>query len=115
MIKHSKKTLENLGMDARINTTHLPVRQEINEVIDRIGKDLTQPGLKYVGSVAMWIYVSNNVVTISGGELAVATNFTQNDGLSPEAVVSVLDLARVDIAKHFTSTYKKENKDLIKS
>lgn len=102
-------------MDAHITTTQLPKRNEMNAAIDLMGKDLTPSGMRYVGSVAMFLYVSNNVVTISGGELAVATNFTGSEGLSPEAIVSVLDMARVDIAKHFTSTYKKENKDLIKS
>jgi len=98
---------QSMGLDVSISRKELPTRKEMNDKIDQMGKDLTQPGLKYVGSINIFMYLSSDQATVGGGELATATNFTGNTGLSLQAIRAMLDNAKVDIVKHYTSSNAK--------
>jgi hypothetical protein len=102
------------GPEVTIDHKNLQPKQEINDAIDRIGKDLTQPGMKYAGSMTIFQYVSSTDVHMGGGELHAITNFTQKIPLSLHAIRATLDNARVAIINHYTPKGEKPGSGILK-
>lgn len=108
-VKKLKKQLEkNMGIDVNFERKKLPPRREMNEVIDRIGKDLTPPGMHYAGSNTIFMYVSNSNLHQTGGQIATATNFTTKVPLGLLAVKSMLEKAKIDILEHYMPKFEQE-------
>lgn len=105
--KLEKKVKADMGMEAVLTRKELPVRKDMNEALDKMGKGLTPTGMKYAGSVNIFLYVSNSNIGQVGGSLATATNFTGDVPLSLAAVRAMLDNARIDIIAHYTGAYEK--------
>lgn len=105
--KLEKKVKADMGLEATLTRKELPVRKDMNEAIDKMGKGLTPTGMMYAGSVNIFMYVSNQNVGQIGGSLATATNFTGDVPLSLGAVRAMLDNAKVDIIAHYTGAYEK--------
>lgn len=100
--KLEKKVKADMGFEATLTRTELPIRKDMNEVIDRMGKSLTPAGMKYAGSVNIFMFLSGHDVATMGGQLATATNFTGEIPLSLQAVRAMLDNAKIDIVAHYT-------------
>lgn len=108
-VKNLKKQLEkNMGIDVNFARKNLAVRPEMNATIDRMGKDLCPTGLKYAGSISIFMYLSDSKIHIGGGELATAVNFTGPVPLSLLAVKAMLDNAKIDILNHYMSEFEKK-------
>lgn len=108
-VKKLKKELEkNMGIDVSFERKKLPARQEMNQVIDRMGKDLSPVGMKYVGSINIFMYLSDTKINQNGGQLATAVNFTGPVPLSLLAVKAMLDNAKIDILSHYMSKFEAE-------
>lgn len=104
-----KKELEkNNGIDVQFERKKLAPRQEMNSIIDRMGKDLTPPGMHYAGSNTIFMYVSNTTLHQTGGQVATATNFTTKVPLGLMAVKSMLESAKVDILEHYMPKFENE-------
>ncbi len=91
------------GPKVDITRKSIGSRSELNAVIDHAGKDITPAGLKYAGSVTIFMYVDDMVIKTGGGSIASATNFTGDMAMSLPAIKALLDSARVDIVSHFTA------------
>lgn len=111
-LKKLKKELEkNNGIDVQFERKKMAPRQEMNQVIDRIGKDLTPAGMHYAGSNTIFMYVSNTTLHQTGGQIATATNFTTKVPLGLMAVKAMLESAKVDILERYMPTFEKEKAD----
>lgn len=111
-LKKLKKELEkNNGIDVQFDRKKLSPRREMNEVIDRIGKDLTPVGMTYAGSNTIFMYVSNTTLHQTGGQIATATNFTTKVPLGLMAVKAMLESARIDILEKYMPNFEKEKTD----
>ena len=106
-LKKLKKELEkNNGINVEFERKKLSPRREMNDVIDRIGKDLAPVGMTYAGSNTIFMYVSNTTLHQTGGQIATATNFTSKVPLGLMAVKSMLESAKVDILEHYMPSFE---------
>lgn len=101
-VKNLKKQLEkNMGINVDFERKKLPTRHEMNTIIDRMGKDLSPAGMKYAGSINIFMYLSDTKIHMNGGQLATAVNFTGEVPLSLLAIKAMLDNAKIDILAHY--------------
>jgi len=108
-LKNLKKQLEkNMGINVDFERKKLPARQEMNVVIDRMGKDLCPAGMKYAGSINIFMYLSDSKIHLNGGQLATAVNFTGEVPLSLLAIKAMLDNAKIDILAHYMSAVEQD-------
>ena len=97
-----------MGINVDFERKKLPARQEMNVVIDRMGKDLCPAGMKYAGSINIFMYLSDSKIHLNGGQLATAVNFTGEVPLSLLAIKAMLDNAKIDILAHYMSAVEQD-------
>lgn len=106
-LKNLQKSLEkNLGADIKFEKTKLPVDRDYNQAVDRFGTSITPTGMKYAGSMTICMFVSDFQLTVNGGHVAAATNFTQKIPLGLDAVYGILEKAKVDILAHHMPAFE---------
>ena len=90
------------GPKVEITRESKPVRHELNAVIDHAGNGIAPAGMKYAGSVTIFMYADDTIIKQNVGSLATATNFTGDMAIGLNALRALLDSAKVDIIKHYT-------------
>ena len=104
---------KQLGAEVSIEVQALQKDHEANEVLHRIGREhaKSQPGMQYIGTIAIHMYKESNAIAKASYSLANITNIAMKEDLSEQAVLTLWQNAAIQIRQYFNPAFTHKSTD----
>lgn len=106
IVDPDKPLIDQLGRDVTLEKEELDLDHEANAVLHRIGKSHAEPGMNYVGTIAIHLYVESTALAKESYSIASITNIAMKQNISEALVATAINNATIDIRTHFNPQYK---------
>lgn len=105
-INENAPLVDQLGFNVTLEKEGMSKDQSASEVFHRIGKAKAEPGMEYVGTIAVHCYMENMAVKKASYSIANVTHISMIKDISEALVATIMNNATIDIRTHFNPQYK---------